>query len=172
MSFTYRIAVDEAYARTFLKRSAHARSPYLHIGAIAFSLLALVGSVVYIGVQEPAAVPDVLRAMAYIIVPWCILLLVALPLIRARQVKRIVIAAKGGASVSLSEEGIETASQNSESRSAWSAYNHALRYHDGLMLLHMRRLPGLWLPDSSLANASPEEVTSFVAKRPPLKHVV
>ena len=55
--------------------------------------------------------------------------------------------------------------EDSQSHAEWSAYDHALRYVDGLMLMRMKNLPMLWLPDSSLVNGSPEEVASFVAKR-------
>jgi len=104
--------------------------------------------------------------------PAGMLLAVLVPLLRARQVKRIVAAMRGGASVTLSEEGISTTSASRQSRADWSAYDHVLRYDDGLMLMHMKNLPILWLPDCSLVDASPGDVTSLITRKLPLKNVV
>jgi len=164
MSYTYRMAVDKAYARTYVKRVTRSRSPYLHIVAIAMTLAGLLGPSAFFAIEDSAFLPIFLRSMAYTFLPVGLVVAVLVTLLRARQIQRIVAAARGGASVTLSEEGISTAMEDSQSRAEWSAYDHALRYGDGLMLMRMKNLPMLWLPDSSLVNGSPEEVASFVAK--------
>ena len=171
MSCTYRMVVDEAYARTFLKRFTQSRSPYLRIGAIAFGLLSLLGTWLFFAIEDPAGLPIISRTIAYTLLPMVVVVAVIVPLIRARQIKRIVAAAKGGASVTLSENGISTIMESSQTHAQWSAYDHALRYKDGLMLMHMKKLPILWLPDSSLIDASPEEVRSLVTKMLPSRVV-
>jgi hypothetical protein len=165
------MVVNEAYARTFLKRFTQSRSPYLNIGATAFGLLSLIGTWLFFAIEDPATIPMISRTMAYTVLPMAVILAALVPLIRARQIKRIVAAAKGGASVTLSEDGISTIMESSQSHEQWSAYDHALRYKDGVMLMHMKKLPSLWLPDSSLIDASPEEVTSLVTKMLPLRVV-
>jgi hypothetical protein len=172
MSFTYRMEIDEAYARTFLKRFTQLRFRHIRIVAIAICLFSLGGSLAFFALQDPAVLPMLLRTMAFTLLPAVLILALLVPLLRSRQVKRIVAAAKGGVSVTLSEVGISSTSANSESRTDWSAYDHVLRYDDGLMFMRMKNLPTLWLPDHSLVDASPEAVTSFVGKRLPLKHVV
>ena len=159
------MAVDKPYARTFVKRFTQARSPYLRIGAIAIALLGLIVPSVFFAIEDPAFLLTFLRSMAYALLPFWLVVAALVTLLRARQIQRIVSAAKGGASVTLSEVGISTSTDNSESHAEWSAYDHALRYDDGVMLMRMKNLPMLWLPDSSLVDGSPEEVTSFVAKR-------
>jgi hypothetical protein len=168
MSFMYSMAVDDAYARTFLKRFTQSRFRYHRLVFIAVSLLSLLGSLAFFAVVDPGLLPSLLRTMAVMLLPAVMILAILAPLLRARQVKRIVAAASGGASVTLSDEGISTTSASSQSRTQWSAYDHALRYDDGLMLMRMKNLPILWLPDRSLVDASPDEVTSFVAKILPL----
>ena len=172
MSFTYSMSVDEAYARTFLKRFRQSRFRYLHTVTIVVCLLSLIGPLTFFALKDPATFHSLLRRMAIMMLPAGMLLAVLVPLLRARQVKRIVAAMRGGASVTLSEEGISTTSASRQSRADWSAYDHVLRYDDGLMLMHMKNLPILWLPDCSLVDASPEDVTSLITRKLPLKNVV
>ena len=170
MSFTYSVEVDEAYARTLLKRLTQ-RFRNIRNVAIALGFVSLGGALTFFAFQDPAVLQMLLRTMSVTLLPAGLMLAVLAPLLRSRQVKRMVAAAKGGMSVTLSEVGISSTSAHSASRMDWSAFEHVLRYDDGLMFMRIKNLPMLWLPDRSLVDASPEEVTSFVGKMLPLKHV-
>ena len=70
----------------------------------------------------------------------------------------------------LSEEGVSASDAMAQSKIAWGAYPCAVRFCDGLMLLRTR-LHRVWLPDSALHGATPDEVTKLVESKVRLQHV-
>ena len=72
--------------------------------------------------------------------------------------------------LTLSEDGISVGDAITQSKMAWKAYPHAARFHDGMMLWRTR-FNRIWLPDSALQGATPEEVAELVRSRVPLRRV-
>jgi hypothetical protein len=72
--------------------------------------------------------------------------------------------------LTLSEDGVSVSDAITQSKIAWEAYPRAVRFHDGMMLLRTR-FHRIWLPDSALQGATPQEVAELVRSRVPLQHV-
>lgn len=66
-------------------------------------------------------------------------------------------------SVSMSEDGVSTASQHSNANFQWAAFTRAVAYPEGLVLV--REVAGVWLPDQSLIEGTPQGARDMASKK-------
>ena len=61
------------------------------------------------------------------------------------------------------EDGVSTASQHSNANFQWAAFTRAVAYPEGLV--DMREVAGVWLPDQSLIEGTPQGARDMASKK-------
>jgi hypothetical protein len=154
---TYKIHIDEIYYRTLIDRY-YTQRPLLFRLPVQFGLLALISAGAFLSfiiapLENKAAVSIIMAAVVFFggiaATKWGIY-------------QRFRYRGDFGtdATVSMSEAGLVANGRHAQGKWNWAAYPGAVRYSDGIMLLH----PGVirWLPDSGLVVGTPEEATALV----------
>jgi hypothetical protein len=171
MSPTYRITPDVGYYFTMRRRYQRQR-PFFVRQPIGILFAASPFFVVWLLLW--LADPDLEAAIRYMFVLLFLFWALGLAAVQAVlywriQAKRSKLA-KMTFTFSLSDEGVAASDALSQSTSDWKVYPHAVRFRDGIMLLpNARRY--VWLPDSALQGATPEEATELVKTKTVLRYV-
>jgi hypothetical protein len=169
MNATYRFTPDVRYYYQSRRRFERQR-PFFSRQPVG-SLLS-VFPIVVVWFALWLAAPELEAAVRYLFLYGFAIYAVALIAIQGLLYWRIKVNASKVAELTfaLSEEGISASHATAQSTIAWETWPRAVRFRDGMMLLRTR-FHRVWLPDSALQGATPDEVTQLVQSKVRLQHV-
>jgi hypothetical protein len=162
MKTMHRVEVTEEYLkeaqRLVLSQNKTLRMIYLNRGLWWLSLVALVGSVIFLAATH--ALDWFLGLFFGAAITLSVLGQILMPRSLAKARKRNPM--KGSVvTYSMRELGVDSVTPVSNAHLQWAAFSLAIIYADGV-LLKIQSRTYLWLPDVSLTEGSPEEARQFV----------
>ena len=160
----YKYVFDTAYCRAVISRFHRQRPFYLRLN-FQFAAIALV----MLAWFSTLAVQHSLRSLLISACVTAAVIVGFMFLVRATAMTKLRGTREFGkeVTIALSDEGLEAMGPNGHSSVKWSAYPHAVRFPDGILL---RRGGAIrWLPDSALEEGSLQEVLALIRSKTKLR---